>query len=120
MRLSKEDRARFSAEYGERIFEPMKGRPMREYVRLPEELLIDAGKRGPWSIDRWGTQKESSQRLRARNSIVASQKRRLFGSERSRHLQELGQILEKLFYQSICNPTPDSVDVWCAQFHSLI
>jgi TfoX/Sxy family transcriptional regulator of competence genes len=48
MRLSKEDRARFSAEYGERIFEPMKGRPMREYVRLPEELLTDAGKRGPW------------------------------------------------------------------------
>lgn len=48
MRLSKEDRALFSAEYGERIFEPMKGRPMREYVRLPEELLNDAGKRGPW------------------------------------------------------------------------
>ena len=48
MRLSKEDRARFGAEYGERIFEPMKGRPMREYVRLPEELLTDAGKRGPW------------------------------------------------------------------------
>lgn len=48
MRLSKQDRARFSAEYGERIFEPMKGRPMREYVRLPEELLTDAGKRGPW------------------------------------------------------------------------
>ena len=48
MRLSKEDRARFSAEYGERIFEPMKGRPMREYVRLPEELLTDAGKRRPW------------------------------------------------------------------------
>ncbi len=42
MRLSEEDRARFSAEYGERVFEPMKGRPMREYVRLPEELLTDA------------------------------------------------------------------------------
>src|SRR5216683_3288821 len=48
MRLSKEDRARFSAEYGERIFEPMKGRPMREYVRLPEELLADARKCAPW------------------------------------------------------------------------
>jgi TfoX/Sxy family transcriptional regulator of competence genes len=42
VRLSEEDRTRFSAEYGERIFEPMKGRPMREYVRLPEELLTEA------------------------------------------------------------------------------
>ena len=48
MRLSDEDRARFSAQYGVRIFEPMKGRPMREYVRLPEELLADARKRAPW------------------------------------------------------------------------
>jgi TfoX/Sxy family transcriptional regulator of competence genes len=48
MRLSEEDRARFSAQYGERMFEPMKGRPMREYVRLPEELLADARKRAPW------------------------------------------------------------------------
>jgi TfoX/Sxy family transcriptional regulator of competence genes len=48
LRLSEEDRARFSAEYGERIFEPMKGRPMREYVRLPEELLTDARKCAPW------------------------------------------------------------------------
>src|SRR5712671_3465155 len=48
MRLSEEDRARFSAEYGERVFEPMKGRPMREYVRLPEELLTDAPRRAPW------------------------------------------------------------------------
>jgi TfoX/Sxy family transcriptional regulator of competence genes len=48
MRLSEEDRARFSAEYGMRTFEPMKGRPMREYVRLPEELLANARKRAPW------------------------------------------------------------------------
>src|SRR6266849_2169574 len=48
MRLSEEDRTRFSAKYGERIFEPMKGRPMREYVRLPEELLTDVRKRAPW------------------------------------------------------------------------
>ena len=48
MRLSEEDRARFTAQYGERTFEPMKGRPMREYVRLPEELLTDARKRAPW------------------------------------------------------------------------
>jgi TfoX/Sxy family transcriptional regulator of competence genes len=48
VRLSEADRARFSAQYGERIFEPMKGRPMREYVRLPEELLADARKRASW------------------------------------------------------------------------
>src|SRR5229473_1224482 len=48
MRLSEEDRSRSSAKYGERTFEPMKGRPMREYVRLPEELLTDARKRAPW------------------------------------------------------------------------
>lgn len=48
MRLSETDRARFSAEFGERSFEPMKGRPMREYVRLPEELLADARKRASW------------------------------------------------------------------------
>ncbi|WP_213286297.1 TfoX/Sxy family protein [Bradyrhizobium sp. sGM-13] len=48
MRLSEKDRARFSAEFGERVFEPMKGRPMREYVRLPEELLADAEKRASW------------------------------------------------------------------------
>lgn len=48
MRLSEKDRARFSAEYGERLFEPMPGRPMREYVRLPPELLSDARKRASW------------------------------------------------------------------------
>jgi TfoX N-terminal domain len=44
MRLSEEDRTRFSAEFGE----PMKGRRMREYVRLPEELMTDTRKRAPW------------------------------------------------------------------------
>ena len=48
MRLSEEDRIRFSAQYGDRTFEPMKGRPMREYVRLPEELLTNARKRSNW------------------------------------------------------------------------
>lgn len=48
LRLSEKDRAQFSAEFGERTFEPMKGRPMREYVRLPEELLADARKRASW------------------------------------------------------------------------
>jgi TfoX/Sxy family transcriptional regulator of competence genes len=48
MRLSQDDRARFSAQYGERTFEPMKGRQMREYVRLPEQLLADTRKRASW------------------------------------------------------------------------
>jgi len=48
MRLSEEDHTRFSARYGERIFDPMKGRRMREYVRLPEDLLTDARRRAPW------------------------------------------------------------------------
>jgi TfoX/Sxy family transcriptional regulator of competence genes len=48
IRLSQDDRARFSAQYGERTFEPMKGRPMREYVRLPEQLLADTRKRASW------------------------------------------------------------------------
>jgi len=48
MRLSEQDRACFTAEFGERTFEPMKGRPMREYVRLPEALLTDARKRASW------------------------------------------------------------------------
>ncbi len=48
MRLSEPDRIEFSAQYGERIFEPMKGRAMREYVRLPEQLLRNARKRNSW------------------------------------------------------------------------
>ena len=48
MRLSEGDRSRFTAQYGERTFEPMSGRPMRQYVRLPEELLADPRKRANW------------------------------------------------------------------------
>jgi TfoX/Sxy family transcriptional regulator of competence genes len=48
MRLSDKDRERFSAAYGDCTFEPRKGRRMREYVRLPEELLGDSRKRTTW------------------------------------------------------------------------
>lgn len=48
IRLSDTDRAQFSAEFGERAFEPMPGRPMREYVRLPEALLADPRRRASW------------------------------------------------------------------------
>jgi TfoX/Sxy family transcriptional regulator of competence genes len=62
MRLSEQDRARFSAEFGERTFEPMAGRPMREYVRLPEKLLTDPRKRASGSIFRCGMPRQSHQR----------------------------------------------------------
>lgn len=48
IRLSEKDRVRFSAEFGEPPFEPMPGRPMREYVRLPDELLVDPCRRASW------------------------------------------------------------------------
>jgi TfoX/Sxy family transcriptional regulator of competence genes len=48
MRLSDEDRERFTTAYGDRTFEPRQGLRMREYVRLPEELLSDARKRASW------------------------------------------------------------------------
>ena len=48
MRLSEETAPASARQYGERMFEPMKGRPMREYVRLSEELLADARKRAAW------------------------------------------------------------------------
>jgi TfoX/Sxy family transcriptional regulator of competence genes len=48
IRLSENDRARFSAAFGERRFEPIPGRPMREYVRLPDELLADPRRRASW------------------------------------------------------------------------
>ena len=53
IRLSEKDRARFTNEFGERIFEPMTGRPMREYVRLPEQLLADARRRAAWIKRSW-------------------------------------------------------------------
>jgi TfoX/Sxy family transcriptional regulator of competence genes len=39
LRLSMEDRAQFLQLDGARPFEPMPGRPMKEYVVLPERLL---------------------------------------------------------------------------------
>jgi TfoX/Sxy family transcriptional regulator of competence genes len=48
IRLSEKDRGQLSAEFGERVFEPVRGRPMREYVRSPPELLSDARKRASW------------------------------------------------------------------------
>ena len=42
VRLSEEDRAKIMEEYDEaHLFEPMKGRKMKEYMVLPEELVSD-------------------------------------------------------------------------------
>jgi TfoX/Sxy family transcriptional regulator of competence genes len=49
LRLSDQDRAELVAVYDEAApFEPMAGRPMREYVVLPEGLLSDAAAFHDW------------------------------------------------------------------------
>ena len=48
LRLSDEDRARFLKLPGARPFEPMPGRPMREYVELPRDVLDS-----PATLKRW-------------------------------------------------------------------
>lgn len=42
LRLSDDDRAQFLQLPGARIFEPMPGRPMREYVAVPPAMLRDS------------------------------------------------------------------------------
>ena len=52
MRLSPEDRAAIAQEYDEVAnFEPMEGRPMREYMALPETVVEDAAEFQRW-VDR--------------------------------------------------------------------
>ncbi len=41
VRLSEADRAELLAEPGAHLFEPMEGRPMREYVAFPPAMLSD-------------------------------------------------------------------------------
>ncbi len=38
LRLSEADRARFLQEYKSKLFEPVPGRPMKEYVSVPEHV----------------------------------------------------------------------------------
>ena len=47
LRLGEEDRALLAAQ-GARAFEPMPGRPMREYVVLPKALLRDRRALAGW------------------------------------------------------------------------
>ncbi len=58
VRLSEADRKELLKNEGTAIFEPMKGRPMKEYVTLPRTWLSDAAKVKPW-VDRslkWSSQ----------------------------------------------------------------
>ena len=48
LRLSEADRAKFLRQPGARPFEPMPGRPMREYVELPPEVMDS-----PAELKRW-------------------------------------------------------------------
>lgn len=49
LRLPEDSRAELLKMDGARIFEPMPGRPMREYVVVPPALLKDHGKLAQWA-----------------------------------------------------------------------
>ena len=48
LRLSEQDRAQFLELPGAKLFEPMPGRPMREYVELPPSIM-----NSPAQLKRW-------------------------------------------------------------------
>lgn len=48
VRLGENERAAAIAEQGARIFEPIPGRPMREYIVLPDAALKRRGKLAGW------------------------------------------------------------------------
>jgi TfoX/Sxy family transcriptional regulator of competence genes len=48
MRLSEKDRQAFLNLPGARLFEPMKGKPMKEYVEVPDAMLASATRVRPW------------------------------------------------------------------------
>jgi TfoX/Sxy family transcriptional regulator of competence genes len=48
VRLSEKDRANLLEEKGAKLFAPMAGRPMKEYVCLPGEWLGKPATVGPW------------------------------------------------------------------------
>jgi len=47
-RLSEADRTEAIDSLGAALFEPAKGRPMREYVTLPDDMLEDESQLGEW------------------------------------------------------------------------
>jgi len=48
LRLGEADRQQLLDQPGVRVFDPMGGRPMKEYVVLPAELLADRQQTGHW------------------------------------------------------------------------
>jgi TfoX/Sxy family transcriptional regulator of competence genes len=48
LRLAAADRAEFLARYGAGLFEPMPGRPMKEYVVFPPSLIYDDDAVSEW------------------------------------------------------------------------
>ena len=48
VRLGEQDRAELLAAPGAHLFEPMEGRPMREYVAFPEAMLADRDTLRAW------------------------------------------------------------------------
>jgi hypothetical protein len=54
LRLSDEDRAAFLDLPEARVFEPMPGRPMREYVVVPPELVVDRVTLQEWVTKGYG------------------------------------------------------------------
>jgi TfoX/Sxy family transcriptional regulator of competence genes len=48
VRLGEQDRAELLAQPGAHLFEPMEGRPMKEYVVFPDEMLADPGVLRGW------------------------------------------------------------------------
>jgi TfoX/Sxy family transcriptional regulator of competence genes len=48
VRLGEKDRAELLAHPGAHLFEPMEGRPMREYVVFPDEMLADKAALRAW------------------------------------------------------------------------
>jgi hypothetical protein len=48
VRLAETDRVAAIGKQGARLFEPMTGRPMREYIVLPKSALADRGALAAW------------------------------------------------------------------------
>ena len=48
LRLSDADRAKMADQHGAQPFEPMPGRPMKEYIRIPQAILNDEAALDGW------------------------------------------------------------------------
>lgn len=66
VRLSDDDRGRLLSVHGASVFEPMKGRQMRDYVVVPKEWTKDQSKIRPWvaSALEWSSKLPAKQKKR--------------------------------------------------------